>query len=98
MAVWSWGEWGACDPVSGSKSRGVNVIKAKTNGGKDCQTGTQEDICPVDCVSTWQPWGVCNVNTGLQSRSVQATTTMKNVRDRAGYETVVDLICSDVSI
>ena len=76
--IWSWGPYGACDPTTGKKSRGVDIVKDKVGAGKDCETGTQEDICDVNCEYTWPSFGTCDVNTGKQSRAPTITTTPKN--------------------
>ena len=76
--IWSWGTWGECDQQTGEKSRSMVVNKAKVGAGKDCPTGTQEDICDVDCAFTWPNFGACDMTTGKQSRSPTVTTTVKN--------------------
>ena len=88
-----WNDWSDCSANTGTKTRTINRIIARLNGGRTCP-GPETISCDVDCSwniqNPWNDWSDCSANTGTRTRTINRTIAPLNGgTDCPGPQTII---------
>jgi hypothetical protein len=70
--------YGACDSVTGKKSRTHKITQKAQSDGAACTVTNLSTDCPVDCVGSYSAYGTCDPVTGTRSRTHNISTPVLN--------------------